>query len=127
MKRPATDREVKPKRNDDDQELTDADVAQQDGVDNAIFELVQQLAPDNADNIEWDIHWIGELRDLIQHVIVDVYHCCDEFEFYPYLDYPSALTEIEQIAGELDAKHQRRMLLMAHALLKEQERTEHVA
>ena len=101
--------------------LTDGDIERQDEVDNEIFALVQQLAGNN-DKIEWDIAWIGELRDMIQHVVVDVFHCCDEFEFYPYVDYPCEVAQIEHIAGELDAKRQRRLLLMAAALQKEQER-----
>ena len=62
-------------------DLTDDDIARQDQVDNAIFELVQQLAPANADKIEWQLEWIGEIRDIVQHVIVDIHQCCDEFEW----------------------------------------------
>ena len=94
----------KPKRYDDDwKELTDEDVAQQDGVDNAIFNLVQELAPENADKIEWDLDWIAALRDAIMDVVVNRYHCCDEMEFYPYMETPGATEQIERATRKLDA------------------------
>jgi hypothetical protein len=51
-------------------------------VDNLIFDLVNRLIPSKKE-IEWDIEMIGDIRDTIQHWLVDKYKIVDELEFYP--------------------------------------------
>jgi len=43
---------------------------------------VKRLNP-SAREIEWDIEMIGDIRDTIQHCLVDKYEVVDELEFYP--------------------------------------------
>ena len=49
---------------------------------NEIYDLVRRLIP-SAREIEWDIEMIGDIRDTIQHWLVDQYEIVDELEFYP--------------------------------------------
>ena len=58
-----------------------AETYQQDLVDNAIYALLQELSPKP---IEWDIAVIGEVRDVVQKVLVDELHLLTEQQFYPY-------------------------------------------
>lgn len=65
-------------------ELTQKQIERQDFVDNSIFELLQNLNP--TDNkMEWDIDFIGEIRDLIASRF-DEMGICSEKEFYPYME-----------------------------------------
>ncbi len=62
--------------------FTEDQIKRQDFVDNEIYDLVKQLNPSNKE-IEWDIEMIGDIRDTIQHWLVDQYKIVDELEFYP--------------------------------------------
>ena len=54
----------------DMQNLTDDQIKRQDFVDNQIYDLVKRLIPSTKD-IKWDIEMIGDIRDTIQHWLVD--------------------------------------------------------
>jgi len=64
------------------QNLSDEQLRRQDFVDNGIFDLVKRLNPSRSE-IEWDIEMIGDIRDTIQHWLVDRYRMVNELEFYP--------------------------------------------
>ena len=64
------------------QNFTEEQLKRQDFVDNQIYDLVKRLNPSRSE-IEWDIEMIGEIRDTIQHWLVERYKIVDEFEFYP--------------------------------------------
>ena len=65
-------------------ELTKAQIDRQDFVDNAIFSLLQDLNPSNEE-INWDIEFIGELRDLIKNRFLEL-HLCNIDDFYPEIN-----------------------------------------
>ena len=67
------------------EELTEEQIKRQDSVDNAIYQLIQELNP-TADEIRWDIEMIGEVRDVIGDWIVERLKITDEQGFYPYLE-----------------------------------------
>ena len=62
--------------------LNEDQIKRQDFVDNKIYELVNQLVPSEK-KIGWNIEMIGDIRDTIQHWLVDKYGLVDELEFYP--------------------------------------------
>jgi hypothetical protein len=62
--------------------FTEDQIKRQDFFDNQIYDLVKRLNP-SAREIEWDIEMIGDVRDTIQHWLVDRYKIVDELEFYP--------------------------------------------
>ena len=64
------------------QNFTEDQIKRQDFVDNEIYDLMKRLNP-SAREIEWDIEMIGDIRDTIQHWLVDRYKIVDELEFYP--------------------------------------------
>jgi len=64
------------------QKFTEDQIKRQDFVDNQIYDLVTRLVP-LAKEIEWNIEMIGDIRDTIQHWLVDKYGIVDELEFYP--------------------------------------------
>jgi DNA polymerase sigma len=64
------------------QRLSDDHLKRQDYVDNQIYDLVKRLIPSRKE-IEWDIEMIADIRDTIQHWLVDRYKVVDELEFYP--------------------------------------------
>jgi len=64
------------------EEFTEDQINRQDFVDNEIYDLVKRLIPSMRE-IEWDIEMIGDIRDTIQHWLVDRYKIVDELEFYP--------------------------------------------
>jgi hypothetical protein len=64
------------------EKLTEDQIKRQDFVDNQIYDLVKRLAPSTGE-IEWDIEMIGDIRDTIQHWLVDRYKIVHELEFYP--------------------------------------------
>ena len=65
-------------------ELTDQQISRQDFVDNAIYDLINELIPSDKE-MEWDIEVIGEVRDVIQAMLVGR-GICTEQEFYPYIE-----------------------------------------
>ncbi len=66
-------------------ELTDKQIQRQDFVDNAIFNLIQELNPTDKE-IRWDIEMIGEVRDVTRKWLVERLKITDEQNFYPYLE-----------------------------------------
>jgi len=66
-------------------ELTEEQIRRQDLVDNAIYQLIQIVSPDDK-NIEWDISMIGDVRDVISEWIVEIMKITDEQTFYSFLD-----------------------------------------
>jgi len=64
------------------QKFTEDQIKRQDFVDNEIHNLVKRLIPSRRE-IEWDIEMIGDIRDTIQHWLVDRYKVVEELEFYP--------------------------------------------
>jgi hypothetical protein len=64
------------------QNFREEQIRRQDFVDNQIYDLVKRLIPASIE-IEWDIEMIGDIRDTIQHWLVDQYKIVDELEFYP--------------------------------------------
>ena len=64
--------------------LNEDQIKRQDFVDNKIYELVNQLVPSEK-KIGWNIEMIGDIRDTIQHWLVNRYKIFDELEFYPYV------------------------------------------
>ena len=64
------------------QNLSEDKIKRQDFVDNQIYDLVKRLIPSRRE-IEWDIEMIGDIRDTIQHWLIDKYKIVDELEFYP--------------------------------------------
>jgi len=65
-------------------ELTTQQIERQDSVDNAIFELLQQLCP-QSETMKWDIEAIGSIRDAMREQVVDRQRSLSEAQFYPYL------------------------------------------
>ncbi len=64
------------------QNFTEDQIKRQDFVDNQIYDLVKRLIPSKRE-IEWDIEMIADVRDTIQHWLVDQFKIVDELEFYP--------------------------------------------
>ena len=64
------------------QNFTEDQIKRQDFVDNQIYDLVKRLNPSKSE-IEWNIEMIADIRDTIQHWLVDRYKMVDELEFYP--------------------------------------------
>ena len=64
------------------EKFTEDQIKRQDFVDNEIFALVKRLIPPTRE-IEWNIEMIADIRDTIQHWLVDRYRIVDEIEFYP--------------------------------------------
>lgn len=64
--------------------FTDKEIERQDTVDNAIQNLMVELAPWGVDDIEWNMEYIGEIRDTIKEFLVDKLHLMTEQQFYPY-------------------------------------------
>jgi len=62
--------------------FTEDQLKRQDFVDNQIYDLLKRLVPSKRE-IGWDIEMIGDIRDTIQHWLVDKYKIVDELEFYP--------------------------------------------
>lgn len=65
-------------------ELTKQQIERQDFVDNAIYELLNDVCPTDK-HLDWDIELIGNVRDAIQTQLVKR-DLCSEQEFYPYLE-----------------------------------------
>ena len=60
--------------------LTEQQIERQDFVDNAIYDMINELIPSNKE-MEWNIEAIGEVRDAIQNQLVERGICTRE-EFY---------------------------------------------
>ena len=65
-------------------ELTERQIERQDFVDNAIFDLINELIPSDKE-MEWDIEAIGTIRDAIQSQLVERVFCTEQ-EYYPYIE-----------------------------------------
>jgi hypothetical protein len=63
--------------------FTGAETDRQDIVDNLIYQLLTDLAPWGSE-IDWDIEYIAEVRDVIQEILVDELGLMTEMQFYPY-------------------------------------------
>jgi len=64
------------------EKFTEEQLMRQDFVDNQIYDLVKRLIPSTRE-IEWNIEMIADIRDTIQHWLVDKHKIVDELEFYP--------------------------------------------
>ena len=64
------------------QNLSEGQLKRQDFVDNEIYDLVKRLIPSTKE-IDWDIEMIADIRDTIQHWLVDKHKIVDELEYYP--------------------------------------------
>lgn len=62
-------------------ELSDKQIERQDFVDNATFNFINSLIP-NDKQIEWDIDSIAQVRDAVWEVLKHK-NFCTEQEFYP--------------------------------------------
>lgn len=67
--------------------LSKEQIKRQDLVDNAIFQLIQEINPCNTD-ITWNIELIGAIRDTVQTIFVENLALCNEETFYPFLKEP---------------------------------------
>lgn len=65
--------------------LSRKQLERQDVVDNAIFQLIQEVNPSDAD-IDWNIELIGEIRDKVQNIFVENLALCSEQNFYSFFD-----------------------------------------
>ena len=65
-------------------ELTRKEIQRQDFVDNAIFELMNELIS-NKKTIDWDIEMIAGVREEIR-IALEKRGIMEEREFYPYLE-----------------------------------------
>ena len=63
--------------------FTQAETERQDIVDNLIYQLLTDLAPWGSE-IDWDMEYIAEVRDVIQEILVDELGLMTEQKFYPY-------------------------------------------
>lgn len=61
---------------------TRRNIERQDFVDGAIFELINELLPENK-QIDWDIEVIAEVRDAIFSAVDGKVKGLNEFKFYP--------------------------------------------
>lgn len=67
-------------------QLTDKQIEQQDFVDNAILNMVNELSGGDKD-VEWDSEFGGPIRDMIWDWLVAKGHKkeSEEIEWYPYI------------------------------------------
>ena len=54
----------------------------QDTVDNAIFLLLKEINPTKKE-IDWNIEFIGDIRDVVADWFTQKLNLCDEMTFYP--------------------------------------------
>jgi len=57
-------------------------IERQDFVDNAIFDMLEELNPSRHE-LEWDIKPISEIREVIIRYFAEELKICTEDEFYP--------------------------------------------
>src|SRR5512135_1028558 len=62
-------------------DFTGKETDRQDCVDNSIQNLICEMA---GRDVEWNMENIGEVRDVLQGIIVDKLKLMTEQEFYPY-------------------------------------------
>jgi hypothetical protein len=62
--------------------MTEQQIERQDTVDNSIFSLIQEINPSGRD-IDWNIEFIAEVRDVIEDWFTDRLNLCDKNTFYP--------------------------------------------
>ncbi|MEK7618038.1 MAG: hypothetical protein AAB410_02730 [Patescibacteria group bacterium] len=62
--------------------LTEKQLARQDEVDNAVFDLINKLNPVKKE-IGWHIEFIGEVRDKIETILTSDLRVCNKQNFYP--------------------------------------------
>jgi hypothetical protein len=59
-----------------------------DNVDNAIFNLIEQLNPSVETKIEWETDGVAEARAEIREILIGLYceklNLCKEEDFYPF-------------------------------------------
>ncbi|GMO35886.1 MAG: hypothetical protein Ta2B_16020 [Termitinemataceae bacterium] len=65
-------------------ELNNEQIARQDFVDNAIYDLVNNLNP-SIKSIAWNIEYISRIRDVLNKLYTSDLSLCDENTFYPFL------------------------------------------
>lgn len=65
-------------------EMNDGQIKRQDFVDNAVFQLIQNINPTSKE-LSWNIEMIGEIRDNVRQWLVERLRICDEMSFYPYI------------------------------------------
>lgn len=65
-------------------ELTKEQIERQDFVDNATFDFINSIIP-NENQIEWDIDSIAQVREKVWDVIKER-NICSEQEFYPFIE-----------------------------------------
>jgi hypothetical protein len=63
--------------------FTQAETERHDIVDNLIYQLLTDLAPWGSE-IDWDMEYIAEVRDVIQEILVDELGLMTKMQFYPY-------------------------------------------
>jgi len=73
-------------------ELTTAQIAQQDFVDNAISNMLNDIVTnsefEHTEELEWDIQIISDVREVVQDILIER-SICTEMQFYPYLHHHS--------------------------------------
>jgi len=67
-----------------DIEMSDEQIRRQDFVDNAVFQLINDINP-TSNKLSWNIEMIGEIRDNVRQWLVERLRICDEMSFYPYI------------------------------------------
>ena len=65
-------------------EMSDEQIGRQDFVDNAVFQLINDINP-TSKKLSWNIEMIGEIRDNVRQWLVERLGICDEMSFYPYI------------------------------------------
>jgi hypothetical protein len=63
--------------------FAERETERQDCVDNLIFELINAVVPEDVE-VDWDIEDIGEIRDVLEGIIVDKLNLMTSYDFYPY-------------------------------------------
>lgn len=81
--------------------FTEAETERQDYVDNAIYSLMIELAEGRKNKrnkfVQWDMEDIGEIRDVIQEILVNRHEFMTEQEFYPYRESDAPIPKPEPI------------------------------
>ena len=64
-------------------ELTNAEIAQQDKLENACHSLVCDMV---GEKVPWDIEWIGPIAEEVTMIICETLRLKKYEEFYPYIN-----------------------------------------
>jgi len=67
------------------EELTNRQIERKECVDDAIFNLIQDINPTSIE-IEWDMEMIAEIREEIGYWLIERLKLCDEMTFSPYVE-----------------------------------------